>query len=154
MTVFSRLEASTHPRLEEWQGPGGRFSCRRRLAYTAAMLRPAARVGLHLLLIVSLLLPAIALPARAASQAWQSVATGMAPGHDGMEMAQPASHKHCQEGCCPKQGCDLSACIATGCLPRFASLPAVKLVAPFTFSWHSLTPPNRLVETLLRPPIA
>jgi hypothetical protein len=121
-------------------------------------MRPAARVGLHLLLIVSLLLPAIAMPARAASQAWQSAAAGIAASHDDMDMdmdmARPASHEHCQEGCCQKQSCDLTACIATACLPRFASLPAVKLVAPFTFSWHSITPPTRLVERLLRPPIA
>jgi hypothetical protein len=117
------------------------------------MSRSAIRVALHLLLVVSLVLPGIAMPARAAAQVWQAAAasTTMA---DGMAMAQQAPHKHCQEGCCPRQTCDLSACIATGCLPRFASLPTVKLVVPFTFSWRSITPPVRLVETPLRPPIA
>jgi len=125
------------------------------LAYTGVMSRPTAHVVLHLLLIVSLVLPGIAMPARAATQAWQAASVAMATGHDGMDMAQPASHEqHCQEGCCPKQACDLGACIATGCLPRFASLPTVELVVPFTFSWRSITPPTRLVETLLRPPIA
>jgi hypothetical protein len=120
------------------------------------MSHPAIRVALHLLLIVSLVLPGIAMPARAATQAWQAVAASTAmAGHDGMDMAQPTTPpKHCQEGCCPQQTCDLSACIATGCLPRFASLPAVKLVVPFTFSWRSIRPPTRLVETPLRPPIA
>jgi len=125
------------------------------LAYTCAMSRPAARVVLHLLLIVSLVLPGIAMPARAVTQAWQAASVAVATGHDGMDMTQPAAHKqHCQQGCCPKQTCDLSACIATGCLPRFAGLPAMGLVVPFTFSWRSITPPTRLVETLLRPPIA
>jgi hypothetical protein len=119
------------------------------------MSRPATHVVLHLLLIVSLVLPGIAMPARAATQAWQAASVAMATGHDGMDMTQPAPHeKHCQEGCCPQQTCDLSACIATGCLPRFAGLPTVKLVVPFTFSWRSITPPTRLVETPLRPPIA
>ena len=119
------------------------------------MSHPVIRVGLHLLLMVSLVLPAIAMPARAATQAWQAASVAMTTGHDGMDMTQPAPHKkHCQEGCCPRQTCDLSACIATGCLPRFASLPTVKLVVPFTFSWRSITPPVRLVETPLRPPIA
>ena len=127
------------------------------LAYTGVMSCPAARVVLHLLLIVSLVLPGIAMPARAATQAWQAASVAAATGRDGMGMgmAQPAPHKqHCQEGCCPKQACDLGACIATGCLPRFASLPTIELVVPFTFSWRSITPPTRLVETLLRPPIA
>ena len=119
------------------------------------MSRPAARVVLHLLLIVSLVLPGIAMPARAATQAWQAASVAAATGHDGMDMAQPAPHKqHCQGACCPKQACDVGACIATGCLPRFASLPTMKLVVPFTFSWRSITPSTRLVETLLRPPIA
>ena len=118
------------------------------------MLHSATRVALHLLLIVSLLLPAIAMPARAATQAWQQATASSMPAHDGMDMSQPASHKHCQKGCCPQQTCDLGACIATGCLPRFASLPTVKLVVPFSFSWHSITPPTRLVDTPLRPPIA
>lgn len=119
------------------------------------MSRSAIRVALHLLLVVSLVLPGIAMPARAAAQVWQAAAASTAmAGHDGMDMAQPAPHKPCQEGCCPRQTCDLSACIATGCLPRFASLPAVKLVVPFTFSWRSIRPPTRLVETPLRPPIA
>jgi hypothetical protein len=120
------------------------------------MSHPAIRVALHLLLIVSLVLPGIAMPARAATQAWQAVAASTAmAGHDGMDMAQPTTpHKHCQEGCCPQQTCDLSACIATGCLPRFASLPTVKMVVPFTFSWRSIRPPTRLFETPLRPPIA
>jgi hypothetical protein len=125
------------------------------LAYTGGMSRPAAHVVLHLLLIASLVLPGIAMPARAASQAWQAISAAAATGHDGMDMAQPAPHrKHCQQGCCPKLACDLGACIATGCLPRFASLPTMELVVPFTFSWRSITPPTRLVETLLRPPIA
>ena len=124
------------------------------LAYTGVMSRPTARVVLHLLLIVSLVLPGIAMPARAATQAWQAASAAVATMHDGMDMAQPAPHKHCQQRCCPKQACDLGACIATGCLPRFASLPVMELVVPFTFSWHSITPPTRLVETLLRPPIA
>lgn len=120
------------------------------------MSHPVIRVALHLLLMASLVLPGIAMPARAAAQVWQSAAapTAMA-GHGGMDMAQPTTpHKHCKEGCCPQQTCDLSACIATGCLPRFASLPTVKLVVPFTFSWRSITPPVRLFETPLRPPIA
>ena len=125
------------------------------LAYTGAMSRPTAHVVMHLLLIVSLVLPGIAMPARAATQAWQAASAAVATAHDGMDMAQPAPHKqHCQEGCCPKQTCDLGACIATGCLPRFASLPTIALAVPFTFSWRSITPPTRLVETLLRPPIA
>jgi len=125
------------------------------LAYTGHMSRPTARAVLHLLLIVSLVLPGIAMPARAVTQAWQAASVAVATAHDGMDMAQPAPHKqHCQQGCCPKQTCDLSACIATGCLPRFASLPTMELVVPFTFSWRSITPPTRLVETLLRPPIA
>jgi hypothetical protein len=119
------------------------------------MSHPVIRVALHLLLMVSLVLPAIAMPARAATQAWQAASVAMTTGHDDMDMAQPTTpHKQCQEGCCPQQTCDLSACIATGCLPRFASLPTVKLVVPFTFSWRSIAPPTRLVETPLRPPIA
>ena len=119
------------------------------------MLHPAVRAASYLLLAVSLVLPGIAMPARAASQVWEAVAASTAvAAHDGMDMTQLTPHKHCQEGCCPQQTCDLGACIATACLPRFASLPTVKLVVPFTFSWRSITPHTRAVETPLRPPIA
>jgi hypothetical protein len=134
--------------------PDSRYAARQWLAYTWTMSHPVNRVALHVLLMVSLVLPGIAMPARAAAQVWQAAAASTTTMADGMEMAQQAPHKHCQEGCCPQQTCDLSACIATGCLPRFASLPTVKLVVPFTFSWRSIAPPTRLVETPLRPPIA
>jgi hypothetical protein len=119
------------------------------------MPRPAARVVLYLLLAASLVLPGIAMPARAATQAWQAVVASTAvAGHPGMATTPQTPHRHCQQGCCPQQACDVGACIATACLPRLASLATVKLVVPFTFSWRSITPPTRLVETPLRPPIA
>lgn len=121
-----------------------------------------ARVALHLLLVASLLVPGFGWAVELVAAPTASVAADAMPCHG--NMPSQAIHRHpphvAQLGagehgsCCPHAGCDLSACIATGALPRFAALPGTPAAPVFTFPWRLGVPPAARSDTLLRPPIA
>ena len=115
---------------------------------------PFARLAIHLLLVVSLVLPGSAAPAQAVADALSTLATSAASMPcDGMQM--PAEHQHAPPcDCCEHGKCDISACLGTGCLfalPRLVALiPGVAAPLP----WQRPAPDSRTVETPLRPPIS
>ena len=117
-----------------------------------------ARRALHLLLVAALILPGSVWPARAAVSILDAAAAAVAsemPCHDAMPApSKPHNGEPCEDGCCPQPTCDISACVGTGLLPQFASLPAAMPPVPLTFSWRATPPPSRLIDTPLRPPIA
>lgn len=123
------------------------------------MSRSFVRTVLHLLLALSLALPAIAAPAQAAADALQALAaasmadTAMV-GDDMPCHGDAATDAEPPCDCCPQSACDLSACIGTGCLN---ALPHVVAHVPPTAAPAPLPPVavrTRLLETPLRPPIA
>ena len=126
------------------------------------MPNAVARITLHLLLLVSLLFQTGGWQAWAATAshdiavATSAPMTAAMPCDDRMSKEEPrTSEPPCEQGCCPQPTCDLSACITTGLLPRFASLPAATMPpVPFVFPWHSGQPTSWPIDTLLRPPIA
>ncbi len=112
------------------------------------------RRALHLLLVAALLLPSGAWTARALA-ATDAAALATMPCHDGMAAAEPpAAGAPCDEGCCPQPDCDLSACLATACLPRLVGVSGVRPPLPLAFPWRLDAPPSQPIDALLRPPIA
>ena len=112
-------------------------------------------ITLHLLLVAGLVLPGIAAPAQAASQAL-AFASGT-PGAmthascDGMSMNDhvPAKMPHGAQ-----HGCDLAACLGSGCLPALPHVAAFVPDAEAPMTLDQPVPPSQLPDTPLRPPIA
>ena len=116
---------------------------------------PLPRLLTYLLLIVALLWPGYSWAIAGASGADMEAGNRVTmPCGAGMPMA---SHHHAAPdapGCCPHASCDLSACIATGCLPRVATMPPVSSAIGFAVPCRLGVAPDRVPERLLRPPIA
>jgi hypothetical protein len=120
-------------------------------------LRRLLRAALHLLLIAGLVLPGIAAPAQGATQALATAASGgKAMTHapcDGMQdPMQDAAHGRLPAGA--QHGCDLSACLGSGCLPSLPHVAAFIPEAGSLVAWDQPMSPSRHLETPLRPPIA
>ena len=120
--------------------------------------RKPRRIALHLLLALALVLPGIAAPAQAIASL-QAVAAASVTTHatsDGMpcgDMPTPAS-SHGQPDGCLTHDCSLAACIGTACLPELPRLVAQVAVAATPTPWRQPMHPRRLIDPILRPPIA
>jgi hypothetical protein len=121
--------------------------------------RKARRIALHLLLALALVLPGIAAPAQAIASL-QAVAAAATTPHatgDGMpcgDMPTPAAHHHSMPDGCVTHDCSLAACIGTACLPELPRLVAQVAVAATPTPWRQPMHPRRLIDPILRPPIA
>ena len=121
--------------------------------------RPLLRIVVRLLMVVSLVGSGIVAPAQeieeslqqAAEMADAAAAADMPCG--GMDMPSSAvDTAPCD--CCPAQGCDLSACLGTACLPDLPRIAASASPAAMSVPWQQPVVPAGFNDTPLRPPIA
>lgn len=125
--------------------------------------RRLARFALHLLLMVSLVIPGIVAPAQAIADEFQAaakaalVADAMAAQQtpcDGMDMPLYAEDSAPCDCCAAPHACDLSACLGIACLPELPHLAADVPPAATPLPWQQPSLPPGMIDTPLRPPIA
>ena len=125
----------------------------------AMLSRTSRRIALHLLLALALVLPGVAAPAQAIASL-QAVAAASVATHatgDGMpcgDMPAPATDNQGLPDGCATHACSLAACIGTACLPELPRLVAEVAVASTPSLWRQPAHPHRLIDPILRPPIA
>jgi len=135
------------------RGDLGGVKCRR-------MASPFARAVLHVFLAIALVLPGIAAPALAATEALAALgvpekAVVARPPCDGMTMpAHSGPERELPAAPCAGHGCDLSACLGAGCIPTLPHIATLIPQADSPMVWELPLLPSRLTETPLRPPIA
>ena len=120
------------------------------------VMRRFARIALHLLLIVTLVAPGFEGPMRAMANASHDFTAGdpKPPCHQHDNVPGEGGGLPCERGCCPKPGCDSSACISTGLVPQVADIAMPNTPIDTSFPWRTEAPPSRAPEAPLRPPIA
>jgi hypothetical protein len=121
--------------------------------------RKLIRVAAHLMLAISLVLPGVAAPARAAANAFAqptaattTMARGGRPTACGDMGVRPDRHRAPVDPC-STHNCDLSACIGTACLPEIAGVIAVAAPTPAPALRRHPLRLLRIVDLPLRPPI-
>jgi hypothetical protein len=112
------------------------------------------------MLAISLVLPGIAAPARAAANAFAQPTAATTTMDMGGHAAAPCGDmgmrpdRHpAPADPCSTHSCDLSACIGTACLPEIARIVAVAVPAPAPVLSRQPLRLLRVVDLPLRPPI-
>ena len=119
------------------------------------MLRqPLIRLAIHLLLVMSLILPGISAPAGALADELHALTASAAMADMPCDEGQRASDHQAPCDCCPQSKCDLSACLGTGCLFELPRLAAFVPPTAMPLPWDLPAPDSQAVGTLFRPPIA
>ena len=119
------------------------------------MLRhPLIRLAIHLLLVMSLILPGISAPAGALADELHALTASAAMADMPCDEGQRGSDHKAPCDCCPQSKCDLSACLGTGCLFELPRLAAFVPPTAMPLPWDLPAPDSQAVGTLFRPPIA
>lgn len=135
--------------------------------YNASMSRHRlTRFALNGLAILFLVAAVCTAPAQAVAQALHEAIDSRAPAslatdsHAAMAMTagmpcgdMPSNAGDAHSYGCAHNGCDLSVCLGTACLPELPRLIAAVPATVLRPQWQAAMPPSRQIDTPLRPPI-